>query len=217
MPRPRKPFTRKQQHGKLKKPHYRKKLIPIVNEAELKKTRSEINKRNRQRAKNHEHNIAKFLRGQRTPSSGAMAAYKGDVKVAWRGASFMVECKMSADLQYHSPSIKIDFTWLPKLQKDVISMQCLFGVLITHYHDTSMLRDYVFIREEDVRRFLDIDINVPEYNVSIKNDKEVRYFRVIQPLMERQFGNNIYIKHITPYGKYIVMHLQDFRDLLDKE
>src|SRR5687767_12460961 len=75
-----------------------KRPIPLTSETQLKRTRTEVNATNRNRARSMEQRIAKYLRGDRTPASGAMAKYKGDITVDFvnNPGKYIIECKMSA-------------------------------------------------------------------------------------------------------------------------
>ena len=62
----------------------------------LKEERKQRNRLNRQRAKNMERRVARYLGGDRTPQSGAGNS-KGDVAVLFtnRPGRYLVECKLT--------------------------------------------------------------------------------------------------------------------------
>jgi len=98
-----------------KNAHYRPiRAEPLTSEAVYQRTRKEINATNRRRAGDMERRIAKYLRGQRTPSSGALAAYKGDVTIPLvdKKRKYLIECKLSAvHTQANDPVIQIVLEW----------------------------------------------------------------------------------------------------------
>jgi len=99
-----------------------------------------------------ERRIAKALKGNRTPSSGAMFHSKGDVKVSMTVGHYLIECKLSSQHHDTDPQIKLVFDWFTKHQKDVVSMGSSFGIFIIHY--TNYKGDYVLIRRKDIESLL---------------------------------------------------------------
>lgn len=116
--------------------------------------RKKINAANKARAKQMEREVAKYLRGNRTPGSGAFAAYKSDVQVEFANfpGKYIIECKLTqSKLADGNKTIYVNFKWLYKLQEEVKAMNARFGVLITHFYKTAYHKDFVFIRMEDLR------------------------------------------------------------------
>lgn len=113
---------------------------PLTSEYELKKTRQEINATNRRRAKDMERRVARYLKGMRVPSSGAIAGMKGDCKIPIVGGEehYYVECKSSAQLAF-----PLTMLWFDKVLIDTVAMDARFGILVIHFHGKK--QDYVFV------------------------------------------------------------------------
>lgn len=147
---------------------------PLTSEKQYTKTRKEINKTNKDRARAMERRIAKYLRGSRVPMSGAAAQWKGDciVPLINNPGIYLVECKLTASrikssagkntekLTDPSKTVKseevgnmaIQLKWFTKLRSEVQAMNAKFGILVIHYHNFT--GDYVFIDVEYVRRII---------------------------------------------------------------
>lgn len=99
-----------------------------------------------------ESRISKYLGGNRVFGSGAFWQ-KGDciIPLPNNSGEFLIECKLSGSRhKTHGATVRIEFAWFPKLQKEVPAMgvRCRFGVLVIHYQQFS--GDYVFLRAEDI-------------------------------------------------------------------
>lgn len=199
-----------------------KRSIPITSEEQLKRTRTQINATNRRRANNMEYRVAKYLRGDRTPNSGAMSRYKGDVSIEFSHGKYIIECKMSAAFHaQNGPNISIVLAWLQKLQNEAIAMRASFGILIIHFHNIS--EDYVFVREDHLHWVLEQTnkgpiVQYPPVDMRTKKNGERRS---LYPILHKTLLvlNNateyVAIPHIAPDGIYYVMTLTQWRDLTE--
>jgi hypothetical protein len=120
----------------------KRKYRPVLTKEE----RTKINATNRNRARAMEIRIARYLRGKRTPMSGA-GSIKGDVLVHTDRGLCVVSCKLSAALTRTSePYINLRFSWFDELYKDKAALTSLgarFGILVIHWH--GFRDDLVFI------------------------------------------------------------------------
>lgn len=176
-----------------------------------------------------------MLSGRRVPNSGAAIQYKGDVEIPFKEhpGKYIIECKTSSAFNAgnDTPQIRILFSWLEKLQKESNAMNALFGVLVIHYFRQNFLKDFVLIRQNDVHRIADmfmptwysalkeladtapiIDIrtqrvsNKPRGGYNI-NQRETEHAMIA---IEGLHG----MRYQTPHGLYLVLYLQDFRDIM---
>jgi len=204
---------------------------PLTSEAVYKRTRKQINATNRRRAGDMERRIAKYLRGQRTPSSGALAAYKGDVTIPFadKKKKYLIECKLSAIVGNKGEGrIQLVLEWFDKMQRDAISANAQFAILIIHYHQSS--KDYVFIRKDHLnwvrkRSILTEQLSalynadVPTYDLMHFDSGKVRVlYGLLQPVLEKFFttinGYDV-AKVRVPDGEYYILRLDQFRDFME--
>lgn len=179
-----------------------------------------------------ERRVAKYLQGDRTPSSGAMAKYKGDVTVDFvnNPGKYIIECKLSAGMsRSNQPAIVMTLSWFAKIQQEAAAMRAKFGVLIIHYH--KLRDDYVFIRSDHVA-WLETKSNradvIREIILARIEAHDIMRFsngktRTLFQLEQRWIENN-YFREIngykagavnTPDGTYYIFNLQQFRELME--
>lgn len=219
----------------IKKDNYRliKRPIPLVSEVQLDNKRKEINATNRSRSKSHERRVAVLLHGNRIPMSGAMKGYKGDVIVPFinNPGNYLIECKLTAQIDNaRGGNLMIKLSWFEKLLNEVEdTLGCKFGVFVFHYHNHSILQDYVLIREQDAIMIankypshmsdtvLQLATTVPYIDIRTMNGRPRKVYNVnettIGQAMMQKNGINSAGLH-TPYGKYLIFYLQDFKDFI---
>lgn len=206
-----------------------KSFPPLTSEEALIKGRElrRITILNKTRSKNMERDVAKILGGRRIPMSGAAAAFKGDVEVLFKNnpGKYIVECKMSAQLndKANTPQIRINFEWLTKLRIEVEQMNAKFGVLIVHFKGHS--NDYVFIRREDIQLLIEryqktyllplITLAGMDVRTNMKGITR-RGYSANKKMLDTHLHNPLKaIKFILPDTEYIIMYLQDFREIVE--
>jgi len=169
---------------------------------------------NRRRAAVMERRIAKYLQGSRIPMSGA-GALKGDGIVYSKIGMYLVECKLSALFSkgYSVPSMRFEYRWLSKLEKDVKSMRAKFGILVFHYHKTRP--DYVIMRRDWFYHLGD-DTDLIDAFV-FTSDRSGYNLRIdlLDKWLQQKPGPRSVMLWQTPVGEYVVMHLDTFKELLD--
>ena len=165
--------------------------------------------------------------------SGAAAAFKGDVDILFTNnlGKYIIECKTSAALSNRSPSIRWDFKWLDKLQREATAMNAAFGIFIMHYYNKDFLDDYVLIRGEDVRKIQN-RYTTPEWSHILQEALlfspivDIRYLKIgkdrkahnivqidVESTMVEIKGIR-FMQYDTPNGIYLVVHLKHFRDMM---
>ena len=161
---------------------------------------------NKQRSRQMEQRVAKFLRGDRVPMSGA-GSIKGDVDIHTPHGRLLIECKCTAqtDVNY-TPTMYIRFEWLKELDKDVNSMRSKFGALIIHYH--KQRPDFVFIKQE-IYEYLSPGLHT--YNVLDKS--KTGSWRVTKKHIEDRLKSGVFCL-LTKFGSYVIITIDEFRDLL---
>ena len=119
----------------------------------LKEERKQRNRLNRQRAKNMERRVARYLGGDRTPQSGAGNS-KGDVAVLFtnRPGRYLVECKLTDQWFNGHPAMSLSKAWLLKIQEEARQMNALFGILVFRFHQRQ--DDYVLVRASDMAKLI---------------------------------------------------------------
>lgn len=207
--------------------------IPLTSDAQLERTRKDINATNRRRAKDMERRIAKYLQGERTPASGAMARHKGDITIDFvsNPGKYIIECKLSAAKSGHQSQIAIHLDWFAKIQQEAAAMRAKFGVLIIHYH--GLKDDFVFVRSDHLdwiftkskyasvidAMIMQLGVGiVPKDIIRFDNGKLRKLFtlehrRIIEIFMNID-GFNVAAVN-TPDGTYYIFELQQFRDLME--
>jgi len=196
---------------------------PLTSETQFKKTQREINALNKKRSEAMELRIAKYLRGRRTPSSGAMAKYKGDVEIPLQNypGSYVVECKLSGQTEYDKPYIALQFDWITKIEKEAKDMNMKFGILIIHFQGNN--NDYVIMTDKVAQLLID-RYNTPHKDRLIallnliqvdwatgKGSKKV-FRHVLDAIMNNAY-NGAHIKHDK--FSFIVVTLQDFKAFVE--
>lgn len=116
--------------------------------------RREINRLNRQRAKQMETRISKLFLGTtkgKTAQSGAGMWQKGDCDVPLPNDSgkLLIECKCSSAINgTFGATLPIQYSWFDKMEREKIAMGSRLAVLCIHYHNFT--GDYVLFREIDI-------------------------------------------------------------------
>lgn len=194
--------------------------------------RTKINALNKGRSKRMEDWVAaQYPGGKRVPMSGAAKAWKGDVIVEFQNhaGKFLIECKLSSAYKESddSPTIRMDFKWLPKLQEEVESTNSKFGILLFYYFKTNSR--YVLIRPQDLEllvtryeiedRSIVVDILssgvVADYRTS-KGGKDISAYNLTHKEVERILSPySLYraARINTVAGEYILMPFKDFKEL----
>lgn len=162
------------------------------------------NNLNKQRSRQMEQRIAKLLRFQRVPFSGA-GGVKGDNIGMTDFGLCILECKLSAG--WYKPldceSITIAFGWLKKLEDEVELMQARFGALVFHYHNVRA--DYVIVRQ-DWFHMLNPDAELSTMTIAC-NTKTMRLpYKTVRALIEEHSW--FWIAHGD--DTYAVMDMQLF-------
>ena len=203
---------------------------PLTSEHQLKEARSKINKRNKQRATSMEARVAKYLRGRRTPQSGATAKYKGDVEIQLinNPGMYLIECKMSAMAVVGDVGIRLQHKWFPKIREEAIAMNAKFGILIIHF--LNYKEDYVFLGMDAVHKLLAYEETqfkdhllafaaIPAIDLRIsKAQKELRSITLMRKFFVESMVNIRGIKgarFIMPDQEYIMIYLTDFRAIME--
>jgi hypothetical protein len=182
--------------------------LPVTSEEsfkERKKAKVSIQKRNKQRAKDMERRIAKLLAGQRTPMSGA-GFMKGDIRVPFKHKHFMIECKLSSQINVgnHDPYITLVFEWFTKMEKEANAMGSLFPVLIVHLMRYE--EDYCFIPLEAWNQWF---IRTEQAAIKIE-------MSLMRKITRRQ------LQELLPFSvvlintkQYVVLELQELKKMVD--
>lgn len=208
---------------------------PLTSKQQYTNQRKSGSSRNKDRAKDMERAYAKYLSGERTPLSGALKAYKGDVIVEFQHnpGKLLIECKMSAQIRETTKTsvkqIRIYFSWFPKMHEEAKSTRARFAVLATHYLNTEYAFDLVFINEQDVKTLLINQYAVeqsqilahllqsaPAIDMRVTKQGKPRtgYNLLDTEIIMENYQGVRGMRAITPYGTYLVMYLRDFRDVL---
>lgn len=209
------------------RPHFRNYNAPLTSEKVLKDTRARQNALNKNRAHAMEVRIAKMLRGRRVPMSGAAKQYKGDCEIPFinNAGSYLIECKLSADLTSDANSrIRLQYSWLTKLQGEVQAMKSKFGILVVHYLNTK--GDYVFIRVADAMlliqrytcRFSEELLYLLRESPCIIPTKQTGSLYIEKSKIDEKMLTYQHIRgirYIFPDSEYLVMSLSDFRSIVE--
>lgn len=183
-----------------------------------------------------ERRVAKVLSGQRTPGSGAMARYKGDVTIKFQNypspehpSKYIIECKLSDGHNRNGALMPIELKWFAKIQQEAQAMNAKFGILVIHYHGYK--EDYVFVRSDhfdwiytkspraDIVDAI-IAARIEAYDIMRFADGKLRTIYGL----ERHKIENIFFREImgfnigavnTPDGTYYILELKQFRDLME--
>lgn len=183
--------------------------------------RKSINKTNRSRAQSQENWAANYLGLKRVPQSGGGWS-KGDVsgELPNDAGKLLLECKMSSAIHpVHGKSVKIDFSWFPKLQKEVEQMGALFGVILLHFHNQSRTDMPVFMRVEDVPLLEQVS-GKPFYFSRLGQefilgfDARGKVLKSADIYHKQLFQGTQYHMVVLPTGAYLVMRIEDFRAAL---
>lgn len=172
------------------------------------------NNENKRRARQMEQRVAKYLKGNRIPMSGA-GSIKGDCMVMRdRLGMILIECKTSAAVdKYGNPQIRIDFRWLEKLAKDVKSTNAKMGVLVFHYKDGRT--DYVIVDDAWYVKLAGKPIAQAVTFYGDKRNGTIMKQAVVEKALAD--GPEGAAKLSTQYGDYTILTLPALRDLLDRE
>jgi hypothetical protein len=210
----------------------RKKLNAILTSEEVyEKTRKQINKQNKDRARNMENRIAKYLRGSRVPMSGAAKQWKGDCIIPFinNPGMYLVECKLTARRTHKGTigNMLIQVEWFTKLDNEVQAMNAKFGILIIHYH--GFAGDYVFIKDTYVQKLLTQYSLEPQYKEDLSKllmsidffPKIKGHIHLLFGITNKEIAENLkqlrMIKGMRlelPVGNYVVLPIEDFRNVV---
>jgi hypothetical protein len=206
----------------------KKQKEPLSSIEQYTKTRREINKTNKDRARHMETRIARYLRGSRVPMSGAARQWKGDciIPLINNPGIYLVECKLT-ESRIHNEKVgnmRVNLLWLTKLKNETKAMNAKFGILVIHY--MNFKDDYVIISIEDVHKLiqqydvghalLTVAFN-PIYMTPKINGRIAQSFTLLTTHVskENMVGDTIKGLRIhLPIGDYIVMRIDDFRDMV---
>lgn len=101
--------------------------------------------------KDHEKFVAESLGGRRTPASGAIEVFKGDVSDVRAGEfDFLVECKCTS-----ASSMSIKKAWLEKIRREAEFNMGREPMLAFRYYDGSRATDWVAVPMETMVRMLE--------------------------------------------------------------
>lgn len=209
------------------------KNIPLTSESHLKESKATQARINKRRGNALEYHVAKYLNGRRQIGSGAFKGYKGDGEIPLinNPGKLIIECKSSANVSTEDESYVILMQkWFQKLYDDTIAMNGKFGILVVHFFRTQGY--YVFMRSEDIQHLL-IDRYQSKYSdtlqqmlalpivtdVSInKHGRVIKGYAMTRTFIDKNMVqiNGFKAMQITmPLGNYIVMSMQQFRDIIE--
>ena len=172
------------------------------------------NAKNKQRGRDMEIRIAKYLSGNRVPMSGS-GSIKGDGQVFCDHGYLFVECKHSAVVDVCGvPRIRIPFNWLSKMELQAGYMKAALAVLVFHFHAARM-QDYALVSEKDFKRIAIED----NHAITETVDKHGRRgWHITQKFLESALVKyNSLIRMECNEGVFFVMRLAYFRQLVHKE
>lgn len=181
---------------------------------ERKRTIREINNQNKRRARQMEQRVAKFLRGNRVPMSGA-GSIKGDCMVINdKFGMILIECKTSSQRDTHGNArIRLNFDWLIKLDADVKATRARMGVLVIHYHDART--DYVIMRSD---LYTQVGGTPPTKATTFFTEKHVGFLLKRAVLDDALKDSPEQIALLSnKSGDYVILTLDKFRDLIEAE
>lgn len=201
---------------------------PLSSIEQYTKTRKEINKTNKDRARAMETRIARYLRGSRVPMSGAAKQWKGDciIPLMNNPGIYLVECKLTQARIYGEKvgTIPVKLDWLTKLDYEVKAMNAKFGILVIHFVNFS--GDYVFISLKDAKKLItnynighalqDIIQHPKKFTPTIQG-KMTQYFTLLTTHFTKDTLVGTTIKGLyieLPIGDYIGLRIDDFRDMV---
>lgn len=172
--------------------------------------RKKISKDNRNRSKAMERNTSKLLNGERTPQSGAGLS-KGDVRVnfTYRPGHYMIECKLSAGINYDQPYIVIQKRWMDKMKEEAEKMRSLFPILLIKFHYKQ--EQFVFILPEDLSKIYTIE---EEIGIIDKSERKRMGVGVYHTELVKSLKKYRFTIFKFPYRDYIFMSLQTWREII---
>lgn len=178
--------------------------------------RRETARLNRQRGAAMERRIARELRGNRVPMSGA-GAIKGDCTVPLdEHRSIYVECKLTSRKKENQYAFVIPHLWFSKIEFEAKAMRTVFGILVIHWH--GLHEDWIFAPVDKLHYLaeskdinLDHWIHAPIYESGdLKERLTFTYYR-------NKFLNGPIIFTVPDAGKWVVINLKDFKKVLHSE
>jgi len=210
-----------------------KKDIPLTSEAQHKSAKALQAKTNKRRGNALEYHVAKYLNGRRMIGSGAFKGYKGDGEIQFinNPGKLIIECKSSSGVNARNESTVILYQkWFQKLYDDTIAMNGKFGILVIHFFRTQGY--YVFMRSEDIKHVLidrfknkysDILEQMLELPISVdislnKHGRTILGYGTSRTFIDCNMTSIQGMKamQITmPLGNYIIMSMQQFRDIIE--
>ena len=183
--------------------------------------RAEIARQNKRRGKEMEKKVAKILKGNRVPMSGA-GSIKGDCTAPLdEYRTIYVECKMTARKVENNYLFSIPHEWFHKIEREAKAMRSVFGILVIQWF---RLPEYWVFMPLDKLHFLEEakDINLKHWITERKETGELKKIRLTNNYTRNQFlaGNRVYDvpNHQTGENKtWIVVSMNDFVEVLHKE
>lgn len=155
----------------------------------------------------------------------------GEIPLINNPGKLIIECKSSANVNNENESYVILMQkWFQKLYDDTIAMNGKFGILVVHFFRTQGY--YVFMRSEDIQHLL-IDRYQSKYSdtlqqmlalpivtdVSInKHGRNVLGYAMTRTFIDKnmvQISGFKAMQITMPLGNYIVMSMQQFRDIIE--
>jgi len=171
------------------------------------------NAKNKQRGRDMELRIMRYLKGNRVPMSGS-GSIKGDGQLFCDHGYVLVECKHSALSKAHGPEIRIVFNWLTKMQEQGGYMKASLSVLVFHFHYARM-KDYAIVTLKDFQRIAVADSAAVE---AVVEKPKRSGWRVTHEFLETcLIRPNSLIELRTDDDTYIIMRLPYFKQLIHKE
>lgn len=182
--------------------------------------REEVKKRNntnKSRSKNQERQVAKYLGAARVPMSGA-GMLKGDGLWNTPHGLLVYECKYTAA---HNPhygwTLRMQYSWLEKMQRDGASMKAKFSFLIIHFFNQigGIPWGTVVIREEDILPFFQPEWleDAFEYEHVDGHAAARMYYKEIRNAYKLNKAFPC-IKLLTPHGPYVILPLWALKQLI---
>lgn len=182
--------------------------------------KEEIRKRNntnKARSKNQERNIARYLGATRVPMSGA-GMLKGDGLWNSPQGLLIYECKYSA--AHHAKygwTLRVQYDWITKLDKDVAAMKARFGFLVVSFYNQigGFPWSIVLIREEAIAPFMEPEWLEGAYEYE-HIDQRVAVRLYYTEVRQTYKLNKAFpcAKLPTPYGMMIMLPLWALKQLL---
>lgn len=189
--------------------------------------RKERNRLNRKRGKKMETEISILFLGNtrgKVAASGA-GSDKGDVKVPLpnNSGNCYVECKTSA-LRHEKlgAGIPLRFEWFDIIERNRIAMGHRMGILAIHFHQYS--GNYIFFRTQDIPLIESISGNTYHFGGMVidgryskagkKRITDTFHRGIMLEGFKQSTGSFPNIRYETHSGQYVVVSVEDFKEIL---